>query len=221
MAEGVATDGFSSEASQLCGSAYGFLEAAFVDVVAALEHVAGAGVQLVTGDYLDITQAEALQQGARLGMGRIAVSVLVFAMLLTACSPSGSTPTPPPNPSGTTMPAQTATPVSLDPCLFINSQEASSLAGASFGDGIESTTSNGAKMCTYGSQTTNVFIVEVGQASTPEAAQAFKASFLADIEANLQEAASHGLTVTEQPDFADGGVMFQAAITGGGQGEAR
>lgn len=82
-------------------------------------------------------------------------------------------------------------------------------AGATFGPGVESTTSGGGKICTYGSETANVFMVEVAQAPDVASAKAYKADFLATLQASAEQLASGGLNVTELPDFADGATMGQ------------
>jgi Protein of unknown function (DUF3558) len=110
-----------------------------------------------------------------------ALAVPVSALLLTACGSSASTSTS--SGSGTAAaaqpaasgaaasPSQSAAATSLDPCQLVTSSEASSLAGTTFGPGQEETT-NGGKRCVYGSQTTNVFTVEVAQAQDSATAQA-------------------------------------------------
>jgi hypothetical protein len=109
-----------------------------------------------------------------------ALAVPVSALLLTACGSSASTSTS--SGSGTAAaqpaasgaaasPSQSAAATSLDPCQLVTSSEASSLAGTTFGPGQEETT-NGGKRCIYGSQTTNVFTVEVAQAQDSATAQA-------------------------------------------------
>jgi hypothetical protein len=95
-------------------------------------------------------------------------------------------------PTDTSTPQLTATATSLDPCQLLPSQEASSLAGTSFGAGTEGTIPGGGKTCTYGSQSKNIFFVEVVQVS------------------------SEGLKVTQLPDFADGAVTAQANLSAGG-----
>jgi hypothetical protein len=151
----------------------------------------------------------------------LVISVLAIAALLAACSSPTTTPTPTPTPIPViiNMPQATvtATPTSLDPCQLIDSQEASALAGASFGAGEESTTSGGGRICTYGAQTANVFMVEVAQAPDVATANSYKASFLADLQANLQQLTSGGLTPTELPNFADGAVTAQVSLNAGGE----
>lgn len=173
---------------------------------------------------------------------KLSISVLAIAALLSACSSSTptatsvpqqpaasstpnptdtpsptSTPRPTVTPADTSTPQQTAKPTALDPCQLIPGQEASSLAGTSFGAGVEGTISGGAKTCTYGSQTTNIFFVEVVQAPDTATADAAKQQFLSDLQANLQQLSSEGLNVTQLPNFADGAVIAQASISAGGE----
>ena len=155
------------------------------------------------------------------------MSVLALAGLLSACSlspsPSNGTTTPTTVMGQINLPVPTATPAPmnlqkqpaaplainpLDPCVLIGTQEASTYAGSTFGPGIESTTPDGGgKICTYGSETANVFLVEVAVAPDVATAQAQKADFLATLEANAQQLASGGLNVTQLPTFADGATM--------------
>ncbi len=160
----------------------------------------------------------------------IGVTVLAVTVLLAACAPTGSalTPTPTsligsaPNPASVPTAANATQPpaaqTSLDPCQVITSQEASTLAGATFGAGVESTTQDGGgKICTYGANTTNVFMVEVAQAADVATAQAAKAQFISDLEANMAQLAAGGLTVTELPNLGDGATMGIAAINIAGE----
>jgi hypothetical protein len=59
--------------------------------------------------------------------------------------------------------------------------------------------------------------VEVAQAPDEATAKAYKAQFLADLQANLSKLASKGLTATELPNFADGATIAQATINAGGK----
>jgi hypothetical protein len=63
-------------------------------------------------------------------------------------------------------------PIALDPCQLVTRSEASSIAGVAYGAGKEETFSGGGKGCVYGSQTVNVFTVELAQATSPAVAQA-------------------------------------------------
>jgi hypothetical protein len=171
---------------------------------------------------------------------------LLIALALTACSASPSStsssniippttapqatlpPTRVPQPTLGNTPQNTAAPAAtstelpsavvtqLDPCVLIDSQAASALAGVTFGAGVESTTPEGLKMCTYGGQTTNVFTVDVVQAPDVATAQAAKQQFLADLQANLEQLTSQGLNITQLPNFADGAVMANANVDSGG-----
>ena len=176
----------------------------------------------------------------------VGVCMLVITAVLSACSSSGSktpaatspsviipqvtaaptmTTVPPtatapqviaPTIPATEVPGQATVKTQLDPCVLISSKEASALAGASFGAGIEGTTPGGLKSCTYGSQGTNVFTVDVVQAPDIAAAKADKAQFLADLQGSLQQLTDQGLNVTEEPNFADGAVLADASVNGGG-----
>ena len=176
----------------------------------------------------------------------IGACMLVITLVLSACSSSTNAVTPEstvppasvsqntPRPqaiasTATKVPQNTATPVpatsvpgqatiktQLDPCQLISSQEASALAGASFGNGVEDTTSGGLKTCTYSSQTTNVFTVDVVQAPDVNTAKADKAQFLADLQASLQQLTNEGLNITQEPNFADGAVLADVSVNGGG-----
>ncbi len=131
-----------------------------------------------------------------------------------------SAPTIAPSPTATSMPTsapqQAVQPTSLDPCQLISSQEASSLAGASFGEGVEDTNPGGGRSCTYGSQTTNVFIVEVVQAPDKATVDTAKSQFLNDLKSKMPELASAGVQVTQLPNFADGAIFGQLSLNIGG-----
>jgi hypothetical protein len=175
------------------------------------------------------------------GRNRITLGAcaLVCAALLSACSISTiaatptSTPTPtsiptvanmslttnttdtpsaPSLPSAPSGPQQTLVPTSLDPCQLVTSQVASALAGATYGPGKEDTTPGGGRICWYGYQTLNVFMVLVGQEKDAATAQADKAQFQAVLEAKMPEMAGAGITVTEVPNFADGAATAQGSI---------
>jgi len=145
---------------------------------------------------------------------RLGLSTLTLAALLAACGASTPAPTPTQasTPASTDTPAVTATATSLDPCVLIDSQEASTYTGASFGQGVEETLSGGAKICTYGANTTNVFMVEVAQAKSLDEAKAAKQDFINTLEANVAQLTSEGLKVTELPNFADGATMGELNI---------
>ncbi len=156
-------------------------------------------------------------------MNRMALGICVMAsvVLLSACGTAApATPTSAPTamdtPAATSAPAQTSAPTVLDACQVITSQDASTLAGATFGPGKEGTTPGGGKTCVYGANTTNVFTVTVGQAADVASAQAMKAQFEADLKAQAAQLAANGLKTTELPNFADGAVIGELNISIGG-----
>jgi hypothetical protein len=120
---------------------------------------------------------------------RTSIAVLIAVPLLAilaGCS-TGS-PSPSNTPSTTpSAPPTTAKATTLDPCQLVTADEASALAGVTFGAGLEETTgSNGTgKRCTYGSQTKNVFFVQVGTAASADAAQAQWTTEEAEADAGL------------------------------------
>ncbi len=136
----------------------------------------------------------------------------------TAQSPNlAPSPTEPPTPTASPMPSPTVPPAatslpqkggstSLNPCELLDQTEASKLTGASFGAGVESTLSGGAKLCVYGANTANVLTVEVGQAPDVATAEAWQASFLNDIKKGLAQFGDVPLQVTQISDFGNGAV---------------
>ena len=144
--------------------------------------------------------------------------MLTALLLLAACGGSGQSASNSPEPSGS-APAQLTPSASsnanLDPCQLVTQQEASQLAGASFAAGKEETISSGAKMCTYGAQTLNVFMVEVAVAPDAATAQAQWAQEEAQAQANLQQfVAQAGANVTLQAgDITLSGADKAAAAT--------
>ncbi len=155
---------------------------------------------------------------------RITISVLAIAALLSACSAATATPAPTATsvsvpslaPAEVQQPAAPLVAVALDPCLLVTSQEASALAGTTFAAGKEGSTPEGLKTCTYGSQSINIFTVDVAQAADVTTAQKYKEQFLADLQANLQQLSDQGLNVTQLPNFADGAVLASASISAQG-----
>jgi len=172
---------------------------------------------------------------------RGAATIVVVGLVLAACSSSTSTGTAgglgaTGTPASTNTPAPTATPAavvtptesaapsaidsgptgvptSLDPCVLVPAQEASQVAGATFGAGKEETTSGNGRICVYGGQTLNVFEVIVGQAPDAATAQAAKA----EAEAQIQSAAGKAVQFTELPGFADGAAYTTGTVSLSGQ----
>ncbi len=171
---------------------------------------------------------------------RLSLVIGMSAALVAACTGSTATTNPatsstaassspttalvssPPSsaPSQAPSVAPSASPTALDPCVLVTSDEASQLAGATFGAGAEDTTAGGGRICTYGANTTNVFDVIVGQASSEAEAQAGKA----DAEAGILKLAAKGVKFTELAacsgqascppgTLADGAAYFVGSVT--------
>lgn len=162
----------------------------------------------------------------------VSISAMVFAGLLSACTAprpvstnqpqqtavsATETPTLAPSPTPSPIPSPTVTEVattlpktngstSLNPCELLDSKEAQKLTGVSFGAGVESTLDGGAKVCTYGANTKNVLMVEVGEAPDVAAAQAYQASFLNDIKSGLAQFGDVPFQVTQISDFGNGAI---------------
>jgi hypothetical protein len=137
---------------------------------------------------------------------------LPFSQPLATPLPTAATSAPP------TFPDATAVVTALDPCQLVTTQEASTLAGATFGTGKESTTEGNAKICTYGGQTSNVLNVYVVQAPDVATAQKAEAAALAAAKAVAQkQAPGVSFSQTELADFADGALVISASATISGQ----
>lgn len=101
-------------------------------------------------------------------------------------------------------PAATALVTTIDPCQLITAEEAGTLAKTTFGAGKESTTEGNARICTYGGNTSTVFMVEVAIAPDEATAQSDEAAAKAQIEESASQLAGKGMKVTELPGFAPG-----------------
>lgn len=140
--------------------------------------------------------------------------MLMLAAFLTVAACGGSNQTannPSPTPAFSPSPSAStaATPVALDPCQLVTQQEASQLAGGTkFAAGKEDSTSGGAKLCVYGGQTVDVFMVEVAVAPDVATAQADWAKEEAQAQAGLQQlAAQSGASL----NFSAGGISISGA----------
>jgi len=123
--------------------------------------------------------------------GALALSVLlVSAPVVGAQSGSGSD-----------SPASQASPTALDPCQLVTADEASALAGATFTKGVEQTTDGGSRICVYGYQTTNVFMVLVAQSADANTAQATWSDYQARaqdlVQKNLPPGVNANLNVSD------------------------
>ena len=141
-------------------------------------------------------------RSSRVGRSLIVAAALTAAAACTSSPTVTTSPTPPGSSPVALVSAPAATPTggaspsavttSLDPCQLVTAQEASSLAGASFGPGREETDSGGGKICVYGYQTLNVFIVLVALAPDAATAQADWALEESRAQAKLGQLTGYG-----------------------------
>jgi len=162
---------------------------------------------------------------SRAFLALLATSALGFAACTSSGSPGPSLPAlpslavvapPPASEAPSTAPAASDTPqpsdaetegpsavaTNIDPCQLITNADAGTLAGTTFGAGKESVTKGNAKICTYGAQTKNVFMVVVAIAPSADEAKAQEASIKAEYEKQAAEAGPNALKVSELPNFA-------------------
>ncbi len=162
------------------------------------------------------------------GMWRIcqalaAAAALVLVLLAPAGASAGPAPwlaqsdlEPDATPSTDTV---STAPAGLDPCQLVTSAEASSLAGTTFGKGLEENNEGGSWTCVYGYQTLNVFMVTVAQAPDADTAQAdwadYQAQAQALMERSLPPGVSGNLTANDVQDVpgADRAALAQGGIT--------
>ena len=130
-------------------------------------------------------------------------------------SPSASpTPTPTPSASASPTPTPSGSPVNLDPCQLVTQDEASTLAKVTYGPGKEETTQGGGKECVYGSQTTNVMDVIVGQAATPAQAHAEYVEAQAEVQITIATRLPAGVHVNLNTANTEGIGDQAATVTG-------
>jgi hypothetical protein len=127
---------------------------------------------------------------------RIVGAAALLAVTLTACSKSNADPKPTrsaapiaggaaPTTAAPTPTTAASAPVNLDPCQLVPQQEASTVAGASFGPGKLESENASSSRCTYGGNTKNVFLVIVARASSVAEAQAQRDEMRSEAEAQL------------------------------------
>jgi hypothetical protein len=90
----------------------------------------------------------------------------------------------------------------LDPCRLVTRDEASAMAHASFGPGLEQR-SPGARRCVYGSQTANVLTVFAAAASSTDAAKAYWDQLLNEAQQGLSDAPAGSVKLTPESGIAD------------------
>ena len=135
------------------------------------------------------------------------VSTWMLLVVVSACGAPSTASTGSPTPAQPSpQRSASAAPVSYDPCVLVNAQEASALTGVSYGAGLEQP-ANGEKQCVYGYQTTDVFTVGIAQAPDLATAQADEAQ----AQAFLQTTAGSGLTFTQLQGLGDAAAVVQAS----------
>jgi hypothetical protein len=97
----------------------------------------------------------------------------------------------------------TAVPTSIDPAQLVTADEASKLAGVTFGACQVDTTSNNGKICVYGTSA-NTFSVIVAVAPDEATAKSAEQDAIAELQKNATQLAGQGLKVTQIPNFAPG-----------------
>ena len=139
----------------------------------------------------------------------------LMAATLAACHGNGKATADPTASSKRTTPRSSSTPTStkatspsggktttLDPCQLVTREEASALAHATFGPGLEQGPPT-ARRCVYGSQTTNVLTVVVAAASSDAAAQAHWNQLLTEAQQGVPAEAAGLVKMTPQSGLAD------------------
>jgi len=126
-----------------------------------------------------------------------AVSLALVALLPAAVSAAPAPARVAQDDSGSPPPDSNplVAPTALDPCQVVTSDEASALSGATYSAGTESTTQDGGKLCVYGAQTTNVFMVLVAQAPDADTAQAEWAQEQAQVQSVIQNGLPGGVSI--------------------------
>ena len=153
----------------------------------------------------------------------------IVAVALSACSAGsgggGNASNPPPAPSAATSSAPASGgAITNDPCKVVTAEEASALAGVTFGPGTEETTGSASEpgaRCTYGAGTLNVFFVQLGKAADAATASAEWDQERAKVDDAVTQSAPAGLTInktaTDISGLADKATVVSGTATLSGQ----
>jgi hypothetical protein len=125
------------------------------------------------------------------------VSTLAASSTVTTPASGSASPT-----TQTSSAAAAAKATTLDPCKLVTREEASAMAHASFGPGLEEGARSG-RRCVYGSQTANVLTVFAAAAPSADAAKAHWDQLLTQAQQGLSEAPAGSVTLTPQSGLAD------------------
>ena len=124
---------------------------------------------------------------------------MIIPLAISAC---GSAP-------GTSAPAATATPkqTSLDACHLIPKEEASALAGTTFGDGKDQVTATGKSSCIY-SAISYLVMMEVFPEKDAATAKVDGQQALQEVQSGTGGGDNdQPMDITQLPNFADGGFL--------------
>jgi len=141
------------------------------------------------------TTPPATQSASVAATAPAATSALTSAATSAATSPVAS---------ASTSPSQSGVATSLNPCQIVPADEASAVAGATFSAGQEEPTGTGGERCVYGSETTNVFSVIVGQADSATDAEADYSQEEADAQSAITKQVPAGVKLNEQTQDVSG-----------------
>jgi hypothetical protein len=125
--------------------------------------------------------------------------VSTLAASSTVATPPTSSSAPPSTHASIAAGAKRTT---LDPCKLVTQEEASAMAHASFGPGLEEGARSG-RRCVYGSQTANVLTVFAAAASSADAAKAHWDQLLAQVQQGLSDAPAGSVALTPQSGIGD------------------
>jgi hypothetical protein len=141
------------------------------------------------------------------------VSMWLLLSVASACASSSTAGTGTPTPTGASSPTSqpSGTPVSYDPCVLVNVQDASTLTGVNYPPGREDL-QNATKVCTYGYQTRDVLEVGIVQAPDLATIQAEEAK----AQAALQQQAGPGMSFTQVQGVGDAAYELQGSRSGNG-----
>ena len=127
-----------------------------------------------------------------------------IAATASAATPAATSAATSPVASASPSPSQSGVATSLNPCQIVPADEASAVAGTTFGAGEEEPTGTGGERCVYGSETTNVFSVIVGQADSATDAEADYSQEEADAQSAITKQVPAGVKLNEQTQDVSG-----------------
>jgi len=129
----------------------------------------------------------------------LGVCALVIPLVISACGSAPGTPAP----TVTFAPKQ----ANLDACQLMPKEEASALAGTTFGDGKDQVTATGKSSCIY-SVTSYLVMMEVFPEKDAATAKADGQQALQEVQSGTGGGDNdQPMNLTQLPNFADGGFL--------------